>query len=97
MLRDPTGSMGLFFQSFWDVIAKDLVDVIQEFFRGGILAKGVNATVISLIPKNDNPVGWSDYRPISLCTFFNKVISKILNNRLATLLPKIISLEQAGL
>lgn len=38
----------------------------------------------------------SDYRPISLCIFFYKIISSIVNKRLASLLPAIISQEQSA-
>ena len=39
---------------------------IKEFFRSGIMPEGVNGTVIVLIPKIDNPVKLTDFRPISL-------------------------------
>ncbi|GAA0171223.1 hypothetical protein LIER_25308 [Lithospermum erythrorhizon] len=39
---------------------------------------------------------WKQYRPISMCTFANKIITKLLNSRLAALLPKIISDFQTG-
>ncbi|PKU73053.1 Putative ribonuclease H protein [Dendrobium catenatum] len=39
---------------------------------------------------------WNDFRPISLCSFFNKLISKILATRLIEILPRIISVNQTG-
>lgn len=53
------------------------MDAVVNFFRGGELPIGVKCTVISLIPKTDNPKNWTEFRPISLCTVFNKVLSKI--------------------
>lgn len=44
----------------------------------------------------DNPSTFSDLRPISLCNFCAKIISKIITNRLGPILPQIISLEQSG-
>ncbi|MGS7457466.1 reverse transcriptase domain-containing protein, partial [Mycobacterium tuberculosis] len=39
---------------------------------------------------------WKDFRPISLCTFLNKVITKLIGSRLARVLPKLISEYQSG-
>lgn len=39
---------------------------------------------------------WSKFRPISLCSCFHKIISKILNDRLTPLLPSLISENQSG-
>ncbi|PKU73296.1 hypothetical protein MA16_Dca022879 [Dendrobium catenatum] len=54
------------------------------------------STAIVLIPKKDNPEHWRDFRPISLCSFFNKLTSKIIAIRLGALLPRLISPNQSG-
>ncbi|KAL6569244.1 hypothetical protein OROMI_013758 [Orobanche minor] len=54
------------------------------------------ATSVVWIPKKPLPSCWSDYRPISLCNVTNKIMSKILNARLASVLPLIISPNQSG-
>lgn len=48
-----------------------------------------------MLPKVDHPQMFSDLRPISLCNVTSMIISKLLNNRLAKLLPKLISLNQS--
>nr|XP_027109237.1 uncharacterized protein LOC113729105 [Coffea arabica] len=48
------------------------------------------------MPKVQKPQEFSQFRPISLCNFVNKIFSKILARRLAPLLPKIISPNQSG-
>ena len=54
-------------------------------------------TIINVIPKpgreGNKP---SDFRPISLINCDNKIITKMLNNRIAKLLPSIIHYNQTG-
>ncbi|XP_019157181.1 PREDICTED: uncharacterized protein LOC109153773 [Ipomoea nil] len=51
---------------------------------------------IVLIPKKPHPESFTDFRPICLCTFISKVLTRIVASRLSPILPKIISKEQAG-
>ncbi|XP_042019062.1 40S ribosomal protein S8-like, partial [Salvia splendens] len=39
---------------------------------------------------------WTDYRPISLCNVLNKIITKVLMDRLSPFLPQVISPNQSG-
>ena len=52
--------------------------------------------LIALIPKVDNPSSTAQFRPISLCNSFYKIISKILVNRMRPLLDKIIDPVQSA-
>ncbi|GAA0160574.1 reverse transcriptase [Lithospermum erythrorhizon] len=92
----PDGFNGHFFHNFWDLIAGDMLQAVRCFLAGNPLHKGFTSTAIALIPKGDNPKSWKDYRPISLCSFVNKVMSKLISSRLAQILPKLISEVQAG-
>lgn len=53
-------------------------------------------TCIVMVPKIDHPQSFSDLRPIIRCNVFSKINSKILNNRLCSILPRIISKNQSG-
>ena len=85
------GFMGKFFTFSWDVIAQDVYNVALSFFYGAELPKFITSTSIVLIPKVPNPQDFSMFRPISLCNFFNKLLSRILADKLSSILPKIIS------
>lgn len=54
------------------------------------------STLLATIPKIDKPETFKDLRPISLCTFCNKIVSKLLSTRLAKILPEIISPNQSA-
>uniref|UniRef100_A0A2N9FSP0 CCHC-type domain-containing protein n=1 Tax=Fagus sylvatica TaxID=28930 RepID=A0A2N9FSP0_FAGSY len=62
----------------------------------GWLLSQMNHTFITLIPKKQGANNFNQFRPISLCNFYYKIISKILVNRLRPLLPKIIDPSQAA-
>jgi len=51
---------------------------------------------LALIPKENNPTTFGDYRPISLCNLCYKLISKIISNRIKPILFRKMSEEQLG-
>ncbi|XP_050207374.1 uncharacterized protein LOC126656799 [Mercurialis annua] len=63
----PDGYNSNFFKKSWSIIGEDIIDAVKDFFRSGIMLKQANATVISLIPKINDPKTINDYRPISCC------------------------------
>ena len=92
----PDGFSGKFFTFAWDIVAEDVYAAVISFFCGEVLPRSISSTSIVLIPKLQSPQDFTQFRPISLCNFINKVISKILSDRLSRLLPKIISPQQSG-
>ena len=92
----PDGFTGKSFTSSWDIIGEDVYRAVQRFFCGEELPRRVTATSLVLLAKVARPKDFSEFRPISLCNFVNKIISKLLANRLAAVLPKIISENQSG-
>ena len=74
-----TLSLNLFFQTIPICISNfkaimDVCDVVQAFFHSGSLLKALNQTFIMFIPKIPNPEEVSNFRPISLCNVFYKII-----------------------
>ncbi|KAL9670814.1 hypothetical protein QQ045_008372 [Rhodiola kirilowii] len=92
----PDGFTGHFYSYCWDVIKDDLMEAIHGFFGGLQIPNSLSATYLTLLPKVANATSIAQLRPISLCNFCHKIISRILASRLAKWLPKIISEEQVG-
>lgn len=92
----PDGYTTEFFKASWSIIGKDLTIAVQSFFQKGFLPKGLNATILALIPKKEAATEMKDYRPISCCNVLYKVISKIVTNRLKATLPQCISANQSA-
>lgn len=74
----PDGFCSRFYQSCWDIICRDLLDVVLDYFRGSAMSKGFQSTLLVLLPKKASPDSWADFRPISLCNVNNKVLTKLL-------------------
>lgn len=69
----------------------EIIQFMQEFHLNGKLAKGLNSSFITLVPKNDNPMDLEDYRPISLVSSIYKILAKVLSRRLKKVIPGVIS------
>ncbi|KAJ0454037.1 putative RNA-directed DNA polymerase [Helianthus annuus] len=92
----PDGINFRFVKRFWDLVESDFVDIMDAFYVNGEISPGCGSSFIALIPKVIDPIGLKDYRPISLVGIINKVISKILANRLKRVLDSIISPSQSA-
>lgn len=58
--------------------------------------KKLNSAFITLLPKQVDACRVKDFRPISLIHSFAMLVSKILANRLAPLLPSMVSINQSA-
>jgi len=92
----PDGFGAFFFQFFWNIIKEDVCKAVLEFFSSGWNLPGFNSNIIALLPKVPNALSIDQYRPIAMANFKFKIISKIIADRLATLMPTIVSKEQMG-
>lgn len=87
---------GTFFQHCWHIIGADVTRACLNFFRSKKMLKQLNSTFLCLIPKKDNPSRIDDNRPISLCHFLYKILSKILANRLRGVLDSLVGPHQTA-
>ncbi|GKC76086.1 cysteine-rich receptor-like protein kinase, partial [Tanacetum coccineum] len=92
----PDGFNFNFIKSFWEVIKLDFWNCIRYFESSGEIANGCNPSFIVLIPKRPDPIGFSDYHPISLIGCVYKVIAKLLAARLASVIGSIIGPNQSA-
>ena len=69
--------------------------VVEWSWEKEKFSEGCNASFLTLIPKTSSPIGLNDYRLISLIGLWYKVISKLLAERMKSVVGKLISKEQS--
>ena len=90
------GMSSFFFQKYWHIMGSSVSTAVLSVLNSGKLLRKINLTYIALIQKKKSPEKMSDYRPISLCNVIYKIISKVIANRLKTVLSLIISDSQSA-
>eukprot|EP00253_Pinus_taeda_P033267 PITA_33267 len=92
----PYGFPINFYRDYWHLIKKDLAKMLRGIQRKGKMGGFTNSTFLALIPKENRPISFSRFRPISLCNSSYKIFTKIIASRLQPLLPSLISENQGG-
>ncbi len=82
----PDGFTAYFFKKSWSIIGRDVCHAVKSFFQSGSLLKEVNSTIITLVPKVQNPSKVAEFRPIT----------KILANRFRSCLNDLVSPNQTA-
>jgi len=96
----PTKALGpddfsaCFYQQNWDTIHGEVCNAILLFMNSCEMDEKINSTYIALVPKIVSPANVSDFRPISLCNVIYKLISKVLANRLKSVLLDIYHIRR---
>ena len=81
----------MFFHKYWHIIGANVCNGVKEFFGSRNILRELNGTFIALILKKLGIVSMDQFRPISLCNSFYKIISKVLTLRILVLLSNVIS------
>ena len=92
----PDGFQALFYQKNWEIVAKNVYEMVLPALEGKGLPDHINDTHLVLLPKVENPELASQFRPIGLCNVAYKIIAKVLVNRVKPILPLLISNTQAS-
>jgi len=85
-----------FFLNYFDLVANDLLEAVEESRLSGEVKRSLNSNFIALIPKVNGPTTFGDFRPIALCNFCFKIISKIIAKNIRPILSRALSEEQFG-
>ena len=80
-----------FYLQFYDIICDDLLMVYNEVYSSELLSNTQRMAVITLLPKKGDPLDPANRRPISLLTVDYKVIAKILQLRISSVLPDVVN------
>ena len=92
----PDGMPPLFYQHFWPTVKSIVITTALDFLNHGTAPLHFHDTHIALIPKTKNPECVTDYRPISLCSVAYKLASKVVANRMKTVLQEIVCENQSA-
>ena len=68
----PDGYTSEFCKEAWSVIGEDITIAIQSFFTKGFLPKGLNSTILTLIPKKEEAKMMKDTDPSHVAMYYIK-------------------------
>lgn len=92
----PDGLSFQFYQSFWNLVQSDLLNLFQDFYHRTLDISKLNLASICLLPKKTDAFIIQNFRPISLINYSFKLITKLLTNRLAQVMDPLIDDSQAA-
>lgn len=94
-LPGPDGFGAGFYQKHWATVGTNITNAALSLLNGKGMIPSLNSTFIVLIPIKQSTDSICDFRPISLCNIFYKIISKTITNRLKTLMNELITSNQS--
>lgn len=63
-----------FFKACWDILKKDILNSIKEFFHSFKLLRSLTSSFLTLILKIENPQSLEEYSPICLITSIYRIL-----------------------
>jgi hypothetical protein len=90
----PDGFNGVFLKKCWNIIREDIYQLCFDFFNGRVDLQAINSSFITLVPKVNSPSTVNDLRPISLINCVMKIITKLLGDRLQSVILSLIQKNQ---
>jgi hypothetical protein len=90
----PDGFNDLFLKKCWHIIKEDIYKLCLDFFNGSVDPQAINNSFITLIPKVNSPTSINDFWPISLLNCVVKIITKLMGDRLQSLIIPLVHQNQ---
>lgn len=85
-----------FYQTCWDIIKKDLVELFDNFYNGNLDVSRMDYGIITLLPKIADATKIQQFRPICLLNCLYKILTKTLTLRLELVVAKLVHREQTA-
>ncbi|CAI5972029.1 unnamed protein product [Closterium sp. NIES-65] len=85
-----------FFEHNWELLGWAVMREVRSFESSGKLSEAFTTAVTILLHKKGDRDDLGNYRPITLLSFFYKLLAKVLANRIKAVLPRVISDKQFG-
>jgi len=85
-----------FYQSCWDIVKNDIMNIFHEFHSGVLDVSRINYGIITLLPKILEAEKIQQFRPICLLNCLYKLITKVLTLRLEKVANKKILYTQSA-
>ena len=93
----PDGFTRKFYQVCWPIIKPEIMTAISAVWsRKFNNFEVLNSAYITLLPKKIDAASIRDFRPISLVHSFAKLLTKLMANRIAGRLDKMITPNQSA-
>ncbi|XP_030074184.1 cilia- and flagella-associated protein 251 [Microcaecilia unicolor] len=93
----PDGLRAEFYKMMGEVIVPDLAKFLNQMIDQKAMPSDLNRAQIIVLPKpGRDTLEPASYRPISLLNYDTKLMAKILANRLARILPRLVHESQVG-
>ncbi|CAI5465152.1 unnamed protein product [Closterium sp. Yama58-4] len=85
-----------FFERNWELLGPAVMKEVRGFESTGVLSEAFTTAVTILLHKKGDRGDLGNYRPITLLSFFYKLLAKVMANRMKQVLPRVISDKQFG-
>ncbi|CAN6228896.1 unnamed protein product [Urochloa humidicola] len=92
----PDGFGPSFYKHFWAKLRDDVLRLFNNFYNGTLDLDGLNRAHLILLPKKQGARTADAFRPISLQNCPMKLFTKVMANRLRSLIPAIVDPDQTG-
>ena len=92
----PDGIPIEFFQTCWEIVKKDIIEMFDDFHKGNLDVSRINYGIITLLTKTMDADRMQQFRPIRLLNCLYKWITRVLTIRMAPYAEKLICQEQTA-